>query len=318
MQPIIQVSGLTKVYPAAAGNSIEAVRGIDFTVDRQEVFGLLGPNGAGKSTTIGMLTTMVKITGGSASIAGVDADADPIGLKEKIAVVPQATNLDRGLTARENLLFHAAYFGVEQGKRESRADELLELMALEGRADDYPAGFSGGMARRLMIARALMHDPEVIFLDEATTGLDPQSRLMIRRKVGELRAGGKTIFLTTHYMEEADQLCDRVAIMDKGRILALDTPKKLKEMIPGGSVIELTVNEGASGLAERLKSPLVGAEKVELEGLTVRLFLSRPEEALMDIVEIVRGAGLRLEGVQLHPVTLEDVFVEMTGRGLRE
>lgn len=315
---MIHVDDLRKVYPASGGRRIEAVNGISFSVGRGEVFGLLGPNGAGKSTTIGMLTSMVKITAGRAAIAGIDVARDPIDLKSVIAVVPQTTNLDRSLTAHENLLFHAKYFGVPKQEREARAEELLELMALRGRARDYPSDFSGGMARRLMIARALMHNPKVIFLDEATTGLDPQSRLMLWRKIREMNEAGQTIFLTTHYMEEADQLCDRVAVIDHGRILAMDTPAKLKEMMPGGNVVELKTGEHAEGLVDLLQRELSGLDNIEQEEKRIRLYLKRPEEALIKVVEAVRAQGVQLESIQLHPVTLEDVFVYLTGRGLRE
>lgn len=317
-EPVIQVKDLIKVYSAPGGHRIDAVNGISFSVADGEIFGLLGPNGAGKSTTIGMLTTMVKISSGEAVIAGVDVAADNIAIKELIAVVPQATNLDRSLTARENLLFHAKYFGVPREEREARADELLELMALKGRAWDYPADFSGGMARRLMIARALMHEPRVIFLDEATTGLDPQSRLMLWHKIRELNEAGRTIFLTTHYMEEADQLCDRVAVIDHGRILALDTPANLKAMVPGGNVVELRTTAHDDGLVARLRDELTGLENIETEGQTVKLFLDRPEEGLIRAVEVARAHGTELESVKLQPITLEDVFVRLTGRGLRE
>ncbi len=317
-EPAIQVKDLCKVYTASGGRSIEAVNGISFSVADGEIFGLLGPNGAGKSTTIGMLTTMVKITSGQAVIAGVDVAANSIAVKELIAVVPQATNLDRSLTARENLLFHAKYFGVPKEEREDRADELLELMALKKRARDYPADFSGGMARRLMIARSLMHEPRVIFLDEATTGLDPQSRLMLWHKIRELNKAGRTICLTTHYMEEADQLCDRVAVIDQGRILALDTPANLKAMVPGGNVVELRTAAYDHGLAARLREELTGLEKIETDEKTVRLFLDRPEEGLISAVEVARAHGAELESIKLQPITLEDVFVRLTGRGLRE
>ncbi len=317
-EPIIQVEDLCKVYPAPGGRRVEAVNGITFDVADGEIFGLLGPNGAGKSTTIGMLTTMVKITSGQVVIAGVNVADDAIAIKELIAVVPQITNLDRSLTARENLLFHAKYFGVPKDEREERADELLELMALRSRAGDYPADFSGGMARRLMIARALMHEPRVIFLDEATTGLDPQSRLMLWHKIRELNEAGRTICMTTHYMEEADQLCDRVAVIDQGRILALDTPANLKALVPGGNVVELRTAVDNAGLADTLRRELTGLENIETEENTVRLFLDRPEQGLLEAVEVARIHDVELESVKLQPITLEDVFVGLTGRGLRE
>jgi ABC-2 type transport system ATP-binding protein len=317
-QPIIEVNDLSKTYPAPGGHRIEAVRGVSFAVKRQEIFGLLGPNGAGKSTTIGMLTTTVKLTGGSIAIAGLDVSTRPIEVKERIAVVPQSTNLDRGLTARENLIFHAKYFGIGRVEREKRAQELLELMALADRAWDYPADFSGGMARRLQIARALMHNPQILFLDEATTGLDPQSRLMIRHKIRELNKLGQTIVLTTHYMEEADLLCDRVAIMDRGKILAIGRPDELKRTMPGGNVVELNTVDAQPGLAALLERDLPRVRRVEAAGRTLRLFLDRPEEALVDIVETVRRRQVDVESIQVHPVTLEDVFVDLTGKGLRE
>lgn len=316
--PIIQVENISKVYNAPGGRTVEAVNDVSFEVGQREIFGLLGPNGAGKSTTIGMLTTTVVITGGKAAIAGHDVASDPIGVKKTIAVVPQSVNLDRSLTARENLLFHSNYFGIPKAEGARRADELLELMALTDRSWDYPADLSGGMARRLQIARALMHNPEVLFLDEATTGLDPQSRLMIWHKVRELNEAGQTVVLTTHYMEEADQLCDRVAVLDKGRVLALDKPSKLKEMIPGGNVVELKTTEHCAPLEGWLRHEITGLHKVECEDNTLRLYLSRPEDALVRIVETVRRHGVALESVQLHPVTLEDVFMHLTGKGLRE
>ena len=317
-EPIIQVHDLKKTYYASGGHYIEAVDGINFDVGRREIFGLLGPNGAGKSTTIGMLTTTVRITDGRASIAGIDLGIDPISVKKKIAVVPQGINLDRSLTARENLVYHAKYFGIPKEEREARAQELLELMALSKRASDYPADFSGGMARRLQIARALMHNPQVLFLDEATTGLDPQSRLMIWHKIRDLNDSGQTIFLTIHHMEEADQLCDRVAIMDKGKILTMDTPARLKKATPGGNVVDLKTLDHSEDLPNWLKAEVPGLDRVESENNTHRLFLDRPEEALANIVEVTRKHNVKLQSVQLHPVTLEDVFVHMTGRALRE
>lgn len=317
-EPMIEVAGVSKVYLAASGRRIEAVNNITFSVAPGEIFGLLGPNGAGKSTTIGMLTTMVKITSGRASIAGVDVAADPITVKQVIAAVPQLTNLDRSLTARENLLFHAKYFGIGKAERETRADELLDLMALTARAEDFPADFSGGMARRLMIARALMHEPSVIFLDEATAGLDPQSRLMLWRKIRELNKAGRTICLTTHYMEEADQLCDRVAVIDHGKILALDTPANLKAKIPGGNIVELRMARDDHHLAGLLREELADLENVEIDEKTVRLFLNNPEEGLVRAVDVARAHQVELESVRLQPITLEDVFVDLTGRGLRE
>ncbi|HEB12150.1 MAG TPA: ATP-binding cassette domain-containing protein [Actinobacteria bacterium] len=315
---IIKVGELKKTYLAPGGHRIQAVDGISFDVKRREIFGLLGPNGAGKSTTIGMLTTSVIISSGHALIDGIDVAADPIGVKKQIAVVPQGVNLDRSLTARENLIFHAKYFGINKVEREKRAQDLLELMALSNRASDYPPSFSGGMARRLQIARALMHNPRVLFLDEATTGLDPQSRLMIWQKMTDLNASGQTIFLTTHHMEEADKLCDRVAIMDHGKILNMGTPAELKKMIPHGNVVEVKVSKDHKELPGWLRDEVKGLQRVEHEGNALKLFLARPEEAMAKVIETIRNHDMHLESIQLHPVTLEDVFMHITGRALRE
>src|SRR5918911_4137924 len=242
METVIAVEDLRKSYRAKANRrsvEVKAVDGITFGVARGEFFGLLGPNGAGKTTTIGILTTRVVPTGGSAVVGGVDVARAPVAVKRQIGVVPQVNNLDRSLTGRENLLFHAEYFGVPKAVRERRARELLERFQLAERADEKTTAYSGGMAQRLKIARALMHDPAILFLDEPTTGLDPQSRRALWDMLLELHAKGQTIFLTTHYMEEADQLCQRIAIMDKGKLLALDAPGKLKASVPGGYLIEL-------------------------------------------------------------------------------
>src|SRR3989440_11813444 len=242
METVIAVEDLKKTFrpKARKGVEVKALEGISFEVTRGEFFGLLGPNGAGKTTTIGILTTRVRPTDGVALVDGIDVARDPVSVKHRIGVVPQANNLDRSLTGRENLLFHAEYFGIPKEERERRAEELLTRFELIERADEKPNNYSGGMAQRLKIARALMHDPAILFLDEPTTGLDPQSRRAMWDLLLELNAKGQTIFLTTHYMEEADQLCQRVAIMDKGKFLALDAPVVLKRSVPGGYLIELT------------------------------------------------------------------------------
>jgi len=227
--PLIKVDNLRKTYYLKR-HQIEAVKGVSFEIQEGEIFGLLGPNGAGKTTTIGMLTTRVGITSGEALIGGVSVK-QKVAVKRAIAVVPQMLTLDRSLTARENLIFHAKYFGVGKDEREQKADELLGWLNLSDRQDDFISSFSGGMSQRLMIARALMHKPKVLFLDEATTGLDPQSRRLLWDKIRELHSLGQTIFLTTHYMDEADTLCDRVAIMDEGKVLAIDKPHNLKKLV---------------------------------------------------------------------------------------
>src|SRR5919197_1029314 len=229
---VIHTEGLTKVYPG----DIRAVIDLNLDVHEGEIFGLLGPNGAGKTTTVGMLTTRVIPTEGRASLAGVDVVGHPSEAKRLIGVVSQTNTLDRSLNVWENLYFHGRYFGM--GARESRrvATDLLEVFRLTDRAKANVATLSGGMAQRLMVARSIVHRPRILFLDEPTSGLDPQSRIALWDILGELHAAGQTILLTTHYMEEADQLCDRVAIMDHGHILALDTPEQLKDGIDADTI----------------------------------------------------------------------------------
>jgi len=239
----ISTRDLRKVFTGGSGPAVTAVDGVDLDVRPGEVFGLLGPNGAGKTTTIGMLTTRVVPTGGTARIDGIDVAARPTRVKRRIGVVSQTNTLDRSLTVRENLTFHGRYFGL--GGRESarRADELLARFRLADRRDADVNTLSGGMAQRLMVARALLHRPAVLFLDEPSTGLDPQSRLALWEVLRGLHAEGQTILLTTHSMDEADQLCERVAIMDHGRILALDTPTELKKAHVEGAPGEATLED---------------------------------------------------------------------------
>src|SRR3712207_2096684 len=238
MDAAVRVTDLVKRYP---GRPVNAVDGISFTVERGEVFGLLGPNGAGKTTTVGVLTTRVRPTSGHATVGGVDVTDDPVRARSQLAVVPQRNNLDRSLSIRNNLIFHAAYHGVPAAERARRAGELLEEFGLADRADDKPDMFSGGQAQRVMVARALMHAPEVLFLDEPTTGLDPAARLFVWDRVRDLKARGVTVVLTTHDMDEAANLADRVGIMDHGRLLALDTPDALTRGLPGRTTLEVAV-----------------------------------------------------------------------------
>lgn len=315
MEAIIEVSELRKIYGLGTEKPIVALDGIELAVARGEVFGLLGPNGAGKTTTIGILTTRVIPNSGRARVAGIDPVKNPIELKKLIAVVPQQMNLDRSLRARENLLFHAEYFGIARRVREQRADEMLAWLELSERANDKIDQLSGGLRQRLMIARALMHDPQLLFLDEATLGLDPHSRLLIWDKIRELHAGGLTIILTTHYMEEAEELCDRVAIIDHGKILALDTPDNLKKLLPGGDVIELRFARPEAELTEQLRR-VEGTVKVEVDGERVRLYVLRSSEALPRVMQALDHGVERLTDIHLSHSTLEDVFIYLTGKGL--
>lgn len=258
----VMVEDLVKRYPK---RPVNAVDGVGFAVAKGEVFGLLGPNGAGKTTTVGVLTTRVRPTGGRAEVAGIDVVRDPVGAKRRLAVVPQRSNLDRALSARQILLFHAAYFGVPSDERTRRANALLDEFGLADRADDKVDFFSGGQSQRIMIARALMHQPEVLFLDEPTTGLDPQARLFVWDRVRDLKRRGVTMILTTHDMEEAASLCDRVAIMDHGKLLASDTPDALKETVPGKNSLEVGIALGGGERDAVLAalSALPGVERAE-------------------------------------------------------
>ncbi|GAB3320025.1 ATP-binding cassette domain-containing protein [Geodermatophilus aquaeductus] len=322
MDAAVEVTDLVKRYP---GRPVDAVAGVSFTVQRGEVFGLLGPNGAGKTTTIGVLTTRVLPTGGTARVAGVDVAADPVTARSRLSVVPQRSNLDRSLTARQNLVFHAAYHGMGRAERNRRADELLDRLGLGDRGGDKVDNYSGGMAQRLLIARALMHAPQVVFLDEPSTGLDPQARLFVWERVRELRDGGVTVVITTHDMDEAAALADRVGIMDHGRLLALDTPAALTRSLPGSATLDVDV-ERAPGDSDDAVLAALGAlpqaERVEpvadAAGLRARLYLSSDAAGTVGPVsEVLTSRGARLTGVRIGEPSLEDVFLSLTGRELR-
>ena len=288
METVIAVDDLRKTFrpKARKGLEVKALEGISFAVERGEFFGLLGPNGAGKTTTIGILTTRVLPTGGVARIEGLDVARDPVSVKRRIGVVPQVNNLDRSLTAREILLFHAEYFGVTRHEREQLAQQLLERFELSDRADEKVTGFSGGMVQRLKIARALMHKPAILFLDEPTTGLDPQSRRMMWDLLSEMNRKGLTILLTTHYMEEADQLCGRAAIIDHGKLLALDSPAQLKRSVPGGYLVELQLRGEVPALFAGSLQSVPGVVEVKPDHGRVRIYADHAEGLLAGAMRI--------------------------------
>lgn len=333
MPAAISVSNLVKRYTKSQTNAVD---GVTFDVSRGEIFGLLGPNGAGKTTTIGILTTAIVPTEGSASIMGIDVAAQPISIKQHIAVVPQQSNLDRSLKVREILTFHAAYHGVPRRERETLADKLLDDLGLGDRKDEKVNRYSGGMAQRLMIARALMHAPDVLFLDEPTNNLDPQSRLFLWERIRNLNAQGLTILLTTHDMDEADKLCHRIAIMDHGKILVNDTPAALKKMVPGGTVLELRVqappsSNGASELLTKALGALPGVTKVDEikndpgdkgeagdPGLrSYHLYAESASGLIGPAAQAVIAAGAQVRDLSVKQPSLEEVFIFMTGRHLR-
>ena len=320
METVITVGNLKKVFKPKARKGIEvkALEGISFEVSRGEFFGLLGPNGAGKTTTIGILTTRVLPSSGVAQIEGIDVARDPVSVKRRIGVVPQVNNLDRSLTAKEILLFHAEYFGIPKHEREVHAKRLLERFELTDRADEKINGFSGGMVQRLKIGRALMHDPAILFLDEPTTGLDPQSRHAMWDLLTELNQKGLTILLTTHYMEEADQLCRRIAIIDHGKLLALDSPAQLKRSVPGGYLIELQVRDGAHGsFIEALRS-LAGVVEIKAENDRVRIYADRVEGLLANAMRLAVEQNVMVTDAHVSEPSLENLFLHLTGRSLRE
>jgi ABC-2 type transport system ATP-binding protein len=290
----VEVVDLVKRYPKRAVNAVDA---ISFAVPVGEVFGLLGPNGAGKSTTIGILTTRVVASAGRAYVSGIDVIADPVSARSKLAVVPQRVNIDRALTARQNLTFHAAYHGVPKAERTVRADRLLDQLGLTAQANDKVDAYSGGQAQRLMIARALMHQPDVLFLDEPSTGLDPQARLFVWDRIRELKLAGVTIVLTTHDMDEATALCDRIGIVDHGRLLTLDTPAALIGSLPGSSHIDIATDAAPSAAVEAALAELPGVQRAEpLTGAVgLRLHLDgAPTPLLPAVIEAVRDGGLDL------------------------
>jgi ABC-2 type transport system ATP-binding protein len=334
----IRTSELRKVYisapPVAAGGGfgprrkgknqpareVVALDGLSLDVKGGEIFGLLGPNGAGKSTTVGILTTRVRPTSGQTWIGDYDVWAQQVEVKRLIGVVGQRPNLDFALTAREILLFHGAYFGIDSRTRTTRATELLDRFKLIDRADQLVRGFSGGMMQRLSIARAMMHDPQVLFLDEPSAGLDPQTRLLLWEIIREYNQSGKTILLTTHNMEEADALCQRLAIIDHGRNIALGTPAELKASVPGGFLLRLRFGTHSPALFEQLKA-LAGVREVRVHDdgdSNADVYADRGGSLVSEIANLAATTSVELSDVHISEPSLENLFLHHTGRSLRE
>jgi ABC-2 type transport system ATP-binding protein len=310
---VISITGLTKVYPGG----LVAVEDLDLEVREGEIFGLLGPNGAGKTTTVGMLTSRVIPTRGTAKIGGVDIVDHPTLAKQLIGVVSQSNTLDRNLSVRDNLYFHGRYFGMSAREAHSTSDETLERFRLADRAGADVGELSGGMAQRLMVARAILHRPRILFLDEPTAGLDPQSRLALWEILGELHDAGETILLTTHYMEEADKLCDRVAIMDHGHLLALDTPANLKQGIDADTQVKVTADNDLAGLAKHLGT-LPGVTDARVVEDVVIVTARGRKGLLPSIVDHAEQGGFIVTDLSASEPTLETVFIQLTGKDLRE
>ena len=297
---------------------VRALDGISLEIRPGEVFGLLGPNGAGKTTTIAVLTTRVEPTSGRVFVGAHDVWKEQVKAKRLIGVVPQRPNLDFALTAREILLFHGAYFGQTARERTRRAADLLDKFKLTDRADHMVRTFSGGMMQRLSIARAMMHDPEVLFLDEPSAGLDPQTRLLLWEIIRDYNRLGKTIVITTHYMEEADTLCDRLAIIDHGRIIAQGTPQDLKRSIPGGYLLRLRFDRVPDQLMAELRK-LPGVTEVRsADHIAADVYADRGGPLIPAIVNAAQTAGADLHDVHIEEPSLETLFLHHTGRSLRD
>jgi ABC-2 type transport system ATP-binding protein len=313
---VIRTAGLTKFYP---GMDVAAVDALDLSVHAGEIFGLLGPNGAGKTTTAGMLTTRVIPTSGTAYVGAVDVVAHPALAKQLIGIVSQQNTLDRQLTVWENLYFHGRLFGISASESRRKSDELLEQLHLTKWAKASVYALSGGMAQRLMMARAIFHRPAVLFLDEPTAGLDPQSRLALWEILGELNGAGQTILLTTHYMEEADELCDRLAIMDHGKILALDTPADLKKSVGADTIATVKATGGElQTLAERLSSAIAEVSNTRVIDGGVELHVKEAERLVPRLVGATEEAGFELADLSIAEPSLETVFISLTGKELRD
>jgi len=315
----IKTEGLRKTYKSSRGD-VEAVRGIDLDVPQGEFFGLLGPNGAGKSTTIGMLTTLVAPTGGRAWVAGHDVVKSPVAVKRRIGVVTQNNTLDMQLTVQENLEFRSRFFGLSLGAASKRAVQLIDAFGLSDRRKAMADQLSGGQARRLMIARALVHQPDVLFLDEPTAGLDPQTRVNLWDILKVLHEQGQTILLTTHYMEEAEALCDKVAVVDHGLVLAEGSVDKLLADSGAQTIVTVRFDErvpdGLSELAGLAGRP--GVTKVETDGDQLRVFSGDPEGLLGDLVTMGATNGLHVRDASEAKPSLETAFLALTGREYRE
>jgi ABC-2 type transport system ATP-binding protein len=314
-EPIISTRGLRRTFRSRR-TSVEAVAGVDLVVVAGQIFGFLGPNGAGKTTTLRMLSTLLPPSGGEATVAGCDLRREPARVRERIGYVSQEGSSFAEVSGRQELVIQGRLYGMSRHEAEKRAADLLLALELNDAADRQTKTYSGGQKRRLDIGIGLMHRPELLFLDEPTTGLDPQSRARMWDEVRRLRDTGTTVFLTTHYLEEADALCDQLAIIDHGRIVAEGTPDELKRQV-AGDVVVVGVEEGGDRAGDLLRGQSFVRELSASDG-TVRLYVDRGETAMPQIIRLLDSAGLALETLSLHRPSLDDVFLRQTGRSLRD
>jgi ABC-2 type transport system ATP-binding protein len=318
---MIETRGLRKSFRSRQGRekkTVEAVRGVDLWVTEGEIFGFLGPNGAGKTTTLRMLATLITPDGGDATVAGVDLRTNPGEVRRRIGYVAQGGSTWDEVTAREELVHHARMYGLGKAEAERRAARALDAFQLSEYADRRCKTYSGGQRRRVDIALGIIHQPKIVFLDEPTTGLDPQSRAHMWDEIRRLRAEGMTVFITTHYLEEADALCDRIAIMDYGLMVAEGTPNDLKREISGDVVTVGLTREATPQAAELLDTQPYVAKLETLDEGGLRLFVDQGATAIPQILRTIDGAGLALASIELHRPSLDDVFLTKTGRSLRE
>ncbi|MEU8157802.1 ATP-binding cassette domain-containing protein [Micromonospora sp. NPDC048986] len=318
---MIETRGLRKSFRSRAGRetkTVDAVRGVDLDVATGEIFGFLGPNGAGKTTTLRMLATLIEPDGGDATIAGADLRKDPAEVRRRIGYVPQGGSTWDESTAREELVLHARMYGISKADAQRRAARALDAFQLTEYADRKCKTYSGGQRRRVEIALGIIHEPKIVFLDEPTTGLDPQSRAHMWDEIRRLRADGMTVFITTHYLDEADALCDRIAIMDNGEVVAEGTPTELKREISGDVVLVGLDLAATPQAAQTLDGePYVNKlETVDEGGL--RLYVDEGATAIPQVLRRLDHAGLELRSIELHRPSLDDVFLTKTGRSLRE
>ena len=318
MNAVIQARGLSKSFKVRR-NVVEAVRGVDIEVEEGEIFGFLGPNGAGKTTTLRMLATLLQPSGGEATVAGCDLLQDTSGVRGRIGYVSQAGGVDVTATGRENLMLQARLCGLSKDEARERVPEMIERLELSGIADRKASTYSGGQLRRVGLALGMVHDPAVLFFDEPTVGLDPQSRARLWDEVRRMREDRTTVFLTTHYLDEADTLCDRLAIIDEGRIVAEGTPQDLKRRI-SGDVISIRLNE-QNGDLDRARDQMNSepfVREIQEDGEALRVYVESGEEALPSLLRTLDGGGCMVQTISLTRPSLDDVFLQQTGRSLRE